>query len=146
MRSSCSKPSRVDDAVRAFSLELSAEEVAFLEEPYVAHDLADRLARPSEKARRGDGRSATAGTEERMTTRAQSAAGNEVEDYLASIPPTARPRLDTARPALTGLTLADHANCALRQLGTEPSRAHSDSPSRDSEQTPGRFRTSSHRS
>ena len=115
---------------------------------------------PEREGARGDGRSATAGTEERMTTRAQSAAGNEVEDYLASIPPTARPRLDTARPrldtarprldtarpALTGLTLADHANCALRQLGTEPSRAHSDSPSRDSEQTPGRFRTSSHRS
>lgn len=101
---------------------------------------------PEREGARGDGRSATAGTEERMTTRAQSAAGNEVEDYLASIPPTARPRLDTARPALTGLTLADHANCALRKLGTEPSRAHSDSPSRDSEQTPGRFRTSSHRS
>lgn len=101
---------------------------------------------PEREGARGDGRSATAGTEERMTTRAQSAAGNEGEDYLASIPPTARPRLDTARPALTGLTLADHANCALRQLGTEPSRAHSDSPSRDSEQTPGRFRTSSHRS
>ena len=101
---------------------------------------------PEREGARGDGRSATAGTEERMTTRAQSAAGNEVEDYLASIPPTARPRLDTARPALTGLTLADHANCTLRQLGTEPSRAHSDSPSRDSEQTPGRFRTSSHRS
>lgn len=49
-------------------------------------------------------------------------------------------------PLASGLTLADHANCALRQLGTEPSRAHSDSPSRDSEQTPGRFRTSSHRS
>ena len=101
---------------------------------------------PEREGARGDGRSATAGTEERMTTRAQSAAGNEGEDYLASIPPTARPRLDTARPALTGLTLADHANCALRQLGTEPSRAHSDSPSRDSEQTQGRFRTSSHRS
>ena len=101
---------------------------------------------PGREGAHGDGRSATAGTEERMTTRAQSAAGNEVEDYLASIPPTARPRLDTARPALTGLRLADHANCALRQLGTEPSRAHSDSPSRDSEQNPGRFRTSSHRS
>ena len=52
-RSSCSKPSRVDDAVRAFSLELSAEEVAFLEEPYVAHDLVGPLARPSEKALAG---------------------------------------------------------------------------------------------
>ena len=44
---------RVDDAVRAFSLELSAEEVAFLEEPYVAHDLVGPLARPSEKALAG---------------------------------------------------------------------------------------------
>lgn len=52
-RSSCSKPSRVDDAVRAFSLELSAEEVAFLEEPYVAHDLVGPLARPGEKALTG---------------------------------------------------------------------------------------------
>ena len=43
----------VDDAVRAFSLELSAEEVAFLEEPYVAHDLVGPLARPSEKALAG---------------------------------------------------------------------------------------------
>ena len=42
-----------DDAVRAFSLELSAEEVAFLEEPYVAHDLVGPLARPSEKALAG---------------------------------------------------------------------------------------------
>ena len=50
--------------------------------------------------------------------------------------------MGTARPALTGLRLVDHANCALRQLGTEPSRAHSDSPSRDSEQNPGRFRAS----
>ena len=61
-RSSCSKPSRVDDAVRAFSLELSAEEVAFLEEPYVAHDLVGPLARPSEKALARPSEKALAGT------------------------------------------------------------------------------------
>ncbi|QPL04874.1 MULTISPECIES: aldo/keto reductase [Actinomyces] len=42
----CSRPSRVDDAVRALSLELSAEEVAFLEEPYQAHDVVGALPRP----------------------------------------------------------------------------------------------------
>lgn len=45
----CSKPSRVDDAVRALDLKLTAEEVAFLEEPYVAHELVGPLARPGEK-------------------------------------------------------------------------------------------------
>ncbi|WP_127842804.1 aldo/keto reductase [Actinomyces wuliandei] len=35
----CSKPSRVDDAVRALELELSEEDVAYLEEPYQAHEL-----------------------------------------------------------------------------------------------------------
>lgn len=45
----CSKPSRVDDAVRALDLKLSDDEVAFLEEPYVAHELVGPLARPGEK-------------------------------------------------------------------------------------------------
>lgn len=49
----CSKPSRVDDAVRALQVELSAEEVDFLEEPYVAHELVGALARPGEKALAG---------------------------------------------------------------------------------------------
>lgn len=35
----CSKPGRVDDAVRALELSLTDDEVAFLEEPYVAHDV-----------------------------------------------------------------------------------------------------------
>ncbi|AYD90403.1 aldo/keto reductase [Actinomyces lilanjuaniae] len=35
----CSKPSRVDDAVRALELQLSEEDVAYLEEPYQAHEL-----------------------------------------------------------------------------------------------------------
>lgn len=44
----CSRPERVDDAVRALDLELSAEEVAFLEAPYRPHDLVGPLARPGE--------------------------------------------------------------------------------------------------
>lgn len=45
----CSKPSRVDDAVRALDVELTAEEIEFLEEPYRAHELVGPLARPGEK-------------------------------------------------------------------------------------------------
>jgi aryl-alcohol dehydrogenase-like predicted oxidoreductase len=45
----CSKPSRVDDAVRALDVRLSADEVAFLEEPYQPHNLVGPLARPGEK-------------------------------------------------------------------------------------------------
>ena len=44
-----SKPARVDDAVNALSVELTSEEVAFLEEPYTAHELVGPLARPGEK-------------------------------------------------------------------------------------------------
>lgn len=49
----CSKPSRVDDAVRAMQLTLSPEELAFLEEPYQARGLVGPLARPGEKALAG---------------------------------------------------------------------------------------------
>lgn len=42
----CSKPSRVDDAVRATQLHLTADEVAYLEEPYVAHELVGLIPRP----------------------------------------------------------------------------------------------------
>ena len=45
----CSKPGRVDDAVAALDVELSAEEVAYLEEPYTAHELVGPLARPGDK-------------------------------------------------------------------------------------------------
>lgn len=45
----CSKPERVDDAVAALDVELSADEVAYLEEPYTAHELVGPLARPGEK-------------------------------------------------------------------------------------------------
>ncbi|GAA1377265.1 aldo/keto reductase [Luteococcus sanguinis] len=45
----CSKPSRVDEAVRALALQLSEDEVSFLEEPYVAHELVGPLVRPGEK-------------------------------------------------------------------------------------------------
>ncbi|PWL78513.1 MAG: hypothetical protein DBY20_06550 [Coriobacteriia bacterium] len=44
-----SKPSRVDDAVAAVDIELSKEEMDYLEEPYVAHELVRPLARPGEK-------------------------------------------------------------------------------------------------
>ena len=49
----CSRPSRVDDAVRALDLALTAEDVAYLEEPYVPHELVGPLARPGEKALAG---------------------------------------------------------------------------------------------
>ena len=49
----CSRPGRVDDAVRAMGLTLTAEEVAYLEEPYVPHELVGPLARPGEKALAG---------------------------------------------------------------------------------------------
>lgn len=45
----CSKPERVDDAVAALDIELSAEELAYMEEPYIAHELVGPLARPGEK-------------------------------------------------------------------------------------------------
>ena len=45
----CSKPERVDDAVAALDVELTPEEVAYLEEPYVAHELVGPAARPGEK-------------------------------------------------------------------------------------------------
>jgi possible dehydrogenase len=46
----CSRPSRVDDAVRALDLSLTEEEVAFLEEPYRAHELVGPIARPGDTA------------------------------------------------------------------------------------------------
>ena len=45
----CSSPRRVDDAVAALDIALAPEEVAYLEEPYVAHELVGPLARPGEK-------------------------------------------------------------------------------------------------
>lgn len=45
----CSKPERVDDAVAALDVALSHEEVAYLEEPYVAHELVGPIERPGEK-------------------------------------------------------------------------------------------------
>lgn len=45
----CSRPGRVDDAVRALDLTLTDEEVAYLEEPYVAHDVVGALLRPGER-------------------------------------------------------------------------------------------------
>ncbi len=49
----CSRPERVDDAVAALDVELSADEIAYLEEPYAAHELVGPLARPGEKALAG---------------------------------------------------------------------------------------------
>ena len=45
----CSRPSRVDDAVRALDVTLTPEDVAYLEEPYLPHELLGPLARPGEK-------------------------------------------------------------------------------------------------
>lgn len=45
----CTHPERVDDAVAALNVELSADEVAYLEEPYAAHELVGPAARPGEK-------------------------------------------------------------------------------------------------
>lgn len=45
----CSKPERVDQAVAAFEVTLTPEDVAYLEEPYVAHELVGPAARPGDK-------------------------------------------------------------------------------------------------
>lgn len=45
----CSRPERVDDAVAALDVALTDGEVAYLEEPYVAHELVGPLGRPGEK-------------------------------------------------------------------------------------------------
>lgn len=45
----CSKPARVDDGVEALSIQLTDEEIAYMEEPYEAHELVGPLARPGEK-------------------------------------------------------------------------------------------------
>lgn len=49
----CSKPSRVDDAVAALDVKLTAEELDYMEEPYRAHELVGPKARPGEKALAG---------------------------------------------------------------------------------------------
>lgn len=59
----CSRPGRVDDAVRALDLALTEEEVDFLEEPYRAHEIVGPLARPGGAALPGSttGRATSAG-------------------------------------------------------------------------------------
>ncbi|MFC2625089.1 MAG: aldo/keto reductase [Propionibacterium acidifaciens] len=49
----CSRPGRVDDAVRALDVRLTADEVARLEEPYRPHELVGPLVRPDEGALAG---------------------------------------------------------------------------------------------
>ncbi|MDF7666224.1 aldo/keto reductase [Bifidobacterium sp. ESL0745] len=49
----CSSPNRVDQAVAAMDVKLSDDEVDYLEEPYIAHELVGPLARPGEKALAG---------------------------------------------------------------------------------------------
>ena len=44
----CSKPSRVDDAVRALEVKLTSDEVACLEGPYIARPITGPLPRPEE--------------------------------------------------------------------------------------------------
>ncbi len=45
----CSKSERVDDAVACLELKLTDDEIDFLEEPYVAHELVGPKSRPGEK-------------------------------------------------------------------------------------------------
>lgn len=45
----CSKPSRIDDATAALEVKLADDEMAFLEEPYTAHELVGPIGRPGEK-------------------------------------------------------------------------------------------------
>lgn len=45
----CSSAARVDDAVAALDVTLSQEELDYLEEPYVAHELVGPIGRPGEK-------------------------------------------------------------------------------------------------
>ena len=45
----CSKPERVDDAVAALDMELTPDEVSYLEGLYTAHELVGPAARPGEK-------------------------------------------------------------------------------------------------
>ncbi|WP_274608096.1 aldo/keto reductase [Bifidobacterium pongonis] len=49
----CSKPERVDDAIEALGVHLSASDIDYLEEPYTAHELVGPLARPGERALAG---------------------------------------------------------------------------------------------
>ena len=49
----CSAPRRVDDAVASLDVRLGPEEVAYLDEPYTAHELVGPAARPGEKALAG---------------------------------------------------------------------------------------------
>lgn len=44
-----SKPARVDDALAAIDIKLSDEEMDYLEELYVAHELVGPIGRPGEK-------------------------------------------------------------------------------------------------
>lgn len=52
----CSRPSRVDDAVRALDVKLAPEDIAYLEEPYRPHELVGPKARPGEKPLAGTDR------------------------------------------------------------------------------------------
>lgn len=52
----CSRPSRVDDAVRALDVKLTPEDIAYLEEPYRPHELVGPKARPGEKPLAGTNR------------------------------------------------------------------------------------------
>ncbi len=52
----CSRPSRVDDAVRALDVKLTPEDIAYLEDPYRPHELVGPKARPGEKPLAGTDR------------------------------------------------------------------------------------------
>lgn len=54
----CTKPDRIDDLVKSLNVELDHQEVAYLDEPYKAHELVGPLSRPGEKALAGSRRPA----------------------------------------------------------------------------------------
>lgn len=49
----CSKTELVDDVIEALGVKLSESDIAYLEEPYTAHELVGPLARPGERALAG---------------------------------------------------------------------------------------------
>ena len=49
----CSKTERVDDVIEALGVKLGESDIAYLEEPYTAHELVGPLARPGERALAG---------------------------------------------------------------------------------------------
>lgn len=45
----CSKPERVDDAIAALNVQLTEDDIAYIEEPYTAHELVGRFPAPAKR-------------------------------------------------------------------------------------------------